>query len=151
MVFAVELDFENTKERSVTLDESSKSRKQGCFYWIDLCGDALESLDEVLSSFSVSISEPIKNQLERNVARVNETENWMHFRVADVSLKNHQLTLSPVDVFLGDGFLLTAHKHDSSVIHGMRQSYSRKFRQVALSPGRWALLSQYWNAWQFRR
>ncbi|MFP6762199.1 MAG: CorA family divalent cation transporter [Planctomycetaceae bacterium] len=135
MFFAVELDFETKEERLLKLNELSKSRDRSQFYWIDLSEDSLGSLDEVLSIFSVSISEPVKKQLERNISRVNETENWIHFRVADVSLDDHRLRLSPIDIYLGEGFLLTVHEHDSNVINGMQQSYSRNFRQVALSHG----------------
>ena len=135
MIFAVELDFETKNERDVTLDQLAESRKNERFCWIDLSGIDVESAHEVLTGYSVNISEPVQQQLEKNIARVNESEHWMHFQVADVSLNGTGIIISPIDIFLGDGFMMTVHDHDSNVIRGIRESYSRNFRQIAKSPG----------------
>lgn len=135
MIFAVELDFETKTERKLTLDQLAASREQGRFCWIDLTGESIDTLNAVLSVYSVSISESVAQQLERNIARVNDSENWMHFQVCDVSLNGNELAVNPVDVFFGSGFMLTAHEHESHVTCGIQESYSRNFRQVAKSPG----------------
>ena len=102
---------------------------------LDLSGVDVESAHEVLTGYSVNISEPVQQQLEKNIARVNESEHWMHFQVADVSLNGTGILISPIDIFLGDGFMMTVHDHESNVIRGIRESYSRNFRQIAKSPG----------------
>lgn len=135
MFFAVELDFETKTEREVALAELGKSHSEGRFCWIDLSAEDVAETDSVLSEYCASVSEPIATQLERNIARVNDADDWMHFQVSDASLSGSHLTVGPIDVYFGDGFLLTVHRHQSSVIRGMRESYSRNFRFVAKSPG----------------
>lgn len=135
MIFAVELNFESKTERKVDLDELSKSHSDGRFCWIDLAAEDVAETDRVLSVYCSSMTEPIATQLERNIARVNDADDWMHFQISDALLTGNQLTVGPIDVFFGEGFILTVHRHDSSVIRGMKESYSRNFRFVAKSHG----------------
>jgi magnesium transporter len=135
MFFAVELNFETKAEREVTLEQLGKSHSEGGFCWIDLSDEDVATTDTVLAEYCDSVSEPIATQLERNIARVNDADDWMHFQISDASLSGNNLTASPMDVYFGDGFMLTAHRHDSSVIRGMRESYARNFRLVAKSHG----------------
>lgn len=135
MIRVVELDFERKTEREVSLEQLPGSRSVGRFCWIDLSGSDAESIRDVLTGYSVDNSEPVQHQLDRNIARVNDSDGWMHFEVADVELDSSGIEIQPVDIFLGDGFFATVHRHESGVIRGMRSSYSRNFRQVAKSPG----------------
>ena len=135
MFFAVELNFETKTERTVTLDELTRSHQKDLFCWIDLSAEDVTSTEAVLSEYCANPKEPIAAQLERNIARVNDADDWMHFQVSDAAVDGNHLTVGPIDVFFGDGFILTVHRHESLVIRGMQESYSRNFRYVAKSPG----------------
>jgi magnesium transporter len=135
MFFAVELNFESKAERKVALDELSSSHKKGHFCWIDLSAEDVASTETVLSEYCASPKEPIAAQLERNIARVNDADDWMHFQVSEASVDGNHLTVGGIDVFFGDGFMLTVHPQESSVIEGMKNSYGRNFLHVAKSYG----------------
>ena len=64
-----------------------------------------------------------------------DLDNFVAFTLLDAEWNVTGVGTHPLAVCLGTKCLVTMHRETSPVIDAMRQSYSRSFRRIALSPG----------------
>jgi magnesium transporter len=107
----------------------------GRFWWIDLSGDAVDQGIELLEQLGCERRQLTALLSNRPTPYFADLDNFVAFTLLDAEWNVTGVGTHPLAVCLGTKCLVTMHRETSPVIDAMRQSYSRSFRRIALSPG----------------
>ena len=135
MTFAIEFDFINKRERAVSLGEAPGEPAAGFYYWIDLESEpkpvVLEFLERLgLDSFTIDAVYD-----EDGPPRFNVFHSCLHFTLREVRLVNGEFVTTPVQVILGQHFMLTLHQGAVEFLADMKRTYREDFHAHSQSHG----------------
>lgn len=135
MTFAIELNFTNKCERSISLNEIEQSRANGNYCWIDLRDKPESELREFLASMGVDAA-PIDAIVRRDTIPAFAIHtSCLYFTLSEARAVDGEFEKGSVDVVLGDGFMITIHQGDVEFLTRAHQTYREAFYTAALSPG----------------
>ena len=135
MTFAIEFDFNNKRERTVSWGDVPGQATAGFYYWIDMESEpkpvVLEFLERLgLDAFTIDAVYD-----EDGPPRFNVFQSCLHFTLREARLVNGELATVPVQVILGEHFMLTLHQGTVEFLADMRRTYREDFHAHSQSHG----------------
>lgn len=147
---AIEFDFKDKVDQEIPLDRAKLAIAGGRFVWIDLDGTDVAASREVLKN-AVPLDEPTLFQC---LALTPDTKydlrpGCLHLvivgcRFAETGSRPGALEHDRVDLIVGDGYMVTVHRHTVTFLERVRAHYHEDFLQHAKSPS--FLLYEIWDA-----
>lgn len=131
MTSAIAFNFENRVDREIEFKDVPDAFNNGDFCWINLTADDVAKKNEFLELFGVTDEETQTPGTIRFVAQ----KDCIQFTLIDTRLENGLFVKSPVSIYFGQNFMLSAHRKPAEFIAETLQSCRENFRNIALSPG----------------
>lgn len=146
MATIVAFDFASKHEQTITIEAAAEACGAGRFCWIDI--DAAgefhtEATTELLRNLGIPSSVIASALSEDEHDRYEIHDDCVHFRVFAARFDGGHFATLPVDLVLGDRFLITIHRGDVEFIHQIRRTYRQDFVRFAQGPG--FLLYECWD------
>ena len=141
MILAVHFNFATKLEEQVPIEsvtqalEMVDATEAGRFWWIDFSGAAVDLGMELMERMGCERSQLESLVSDRPTPYFTDLEDFVAFTLLDADWSVTGVSTKPLAVCVGTKCLVTMHRATSPVIEAMRQSYSRSFRRIALSPG----------------
>ncbi len=141
MILAVHFNFATKHEEHVPIGsvahalELVDATADGRFWWLDFAGDAVDRGMELLEQLGCERPQLEALISDRSTPYFSDLEDFVAFTLLDADWNVSGVSTQPLAVCVGIKCLVTMHRAPSPVIEAMRQSYSRSFRRIALSPG----------------
>jgi magnesium transporter len=143
-IIAIDFDFEQKLERTVSLPEARAAIQAGRFVWFDVnVGDARASRPLVLELGLLApevLDDALYNEPGTQHARYDE---YIHLVVSGCRAQGLKFELERVDVIIGERFLMTIHKGDVVFLSAVKKNYRSDFVRFAKSPS--FLLYELWD------
>jgi magnesium transporter len=140
----VSFDFENKKERRITIEDARSEIDAGRFVWVDANVADADEGRRLLGALSLVADELVDEALTGEPAtQLARYEKYLHIALTGCRLKGTVFELERVDVFVSDKFLLTIHKDTPQFIQMTRRDYRDDFYRFAKSPS--FLVYELWD------
>ncbi len=135
MTFAIEFDFNEKREQSISLGDVPGQASAGFYYWIDLETEpkpvVLEFLKRMgLDAFAIDAVDD-----EDGPPRFNVFQSCLHFTLREARLVSGEFVTVPVQVILGPHFMLTLHEGTVEFLADMKRTYREDFHAYSQSQG----------------
>jgi magnesium transporter len=135
MIFAVGLDFETKQLQEVSIDRVGDTRDSGQFCWVHLREGELDQISTAGEQWGIEFPDWLIDEQELIHTPFFDSEEFLAFVISDVRLNRDGLEVHHSRIVVGRRFILTLSHHESEIISGVQTTFSKNFRQVALSPG----------------
>jgi magnesium transporter len=141
VILAVHFNFATKLEEQVPVTsvmqalELVDATADGRFWWMDFAGDAVDHGMQLLEELGCERPQLESLVSDRPTPYFSDLEDFVLFTLLDADWSTTGVSTHPLAVCIGTKCLVTMHRAPSPVIDAMRQSYSRSFRRIALSPG----------------
>lgn len=141
MIPAIHFNFATKKEeQSFVADvtqalELVRAAATGHFWWFDFAGDQVAQGMQLLEQLGCERPHLESLVSEGTIPFFSDLEDFVAFTLLDAEWDVTGVKTTPLAVCIGTKCLVTLHRAPSPVVEAMRQSYSRSFRRIALSPG----------------
>ena len=140
----IEFNFAAKKDRPVAIEQVQPSIKAGHHCWIDIDSTSREDAKTVLSDFGLN-SRVIDAVLDGDsVGRHDVYDDCLHVSIATPAIVDERVSFQSVELVLGENFIFTLHRGESTVIDRVTERYGTFFRKFARSLG--FLLFEVWDA-----
>jgi magnesium transporter len=141
VILAVHFNFATKLEEQIPIAsvahalEMVDATPAGQFWWLDFTGDLVEHGMELLQQLGCERPQMASLLSSRPAPYFSDLDEFVAFTLLDADWSVTGVSTFPLAVCIGTKCLVTLHREPSPVIDAMRQSYSRSFRRIALSPG----------------
>lgn len=142
-ITVVEFDFENRRERTIPMEEARAACDKGLCCWIDVdLGDGriAEKALRQMGVNDVAIEEALTHP---RGGRYDVYDKCLHAALAAPRFANGRLSVSYVDLVIGERFIITLHRGRVDFLEQMRRSYQHFFITFAETLG--FLLFELWD------
>lgn len=140
----VEFDFETKVEREIPLERVQAAMAEGRFVWLDIETRDRERVGALLTGQLELRKEVIERVLVDQVdCSYNAYPECLHLELIDCRLDQTELTTRPIDVVVGERFLVTFSLEHAEFLGGVRRSYQSDFVRFAQSPS--FLIYEIWD------
>lgn len=135
MSFAVAFDFSQKIECALDIADVSTARHEGRYCWIDFEAAPSEQIRQTLHQLDLD-ELTIDTILDEDESpRFSVLPACLLFTLPDGELIDGELSITPVRVVLGGGFLVTIHQRPSAFLKEVERTYHEDFREHARSEG----------------
>ena len=141
MILAVHFNFATKVEEQISFADVTQALEKVCatpsgeFWWLDFSGDQVDQGMKLLEQLGCERPQLEILVSDRPTPYFSDLEEFVAFTLLDADWSVTGVSTKPLAVCLGMKCLVTLHRAPSPVIEAMRESYSRSFRRIALSPG----------------
>jgi len=136
MTFAIEFDFSNKRERTISLDEVSPEPKAGVYYWVDLENEPKTTSVEILKRMGVDdLTLDMLLDDSDGPPRFNVFQTCLQFTLREARVVDGQFVTVPVQVILGPNIMLTSHKSRVEFLADMKSTFREDFYAHSQSHG----------------
>jgi magnesium transporter len=146
MATVVAFDFATKQEETIALAAAPQVCGAGRFCWIDI--DTASAVDseaaaDLMGNLGIppAVIAAVLSEDDRD--RYDIHEECLHFRVFAARFDAGRFAGLPVDLVLGDTFLVTIRRGEVEFINQMRRTYRQDFVRFAQGPG--FLLYECWD------
>jgi magnesium transporter len=144
MIAVVAFDFATKTEVAIPPSGVVQACADGRFCWVDI--DVAQEADaarSVLSGLGVA-PHVVQAVLDQDAGeRYDIHEDCLHLRVFAARFADDRFAALPVDLILGEQFLVTVHRGEVEFLNQVRRTYRQDFLRFARGPG--FLLYECWD------
>jgi len=133
MTFAVAFDFAEKSIRKIHVRDAPAAVASGRYCWIDVDAlDAARPVLEALGAEALAIERAMRDQAQ---SQLHVGRTGLDFTLTEADVRNGALTLRPIHLTLGEGYMVTAHNGGARTIEHMLETYESDFAAAAQSGG----------------
>ncbi len=142
--FVADLDFEKKEERVVGVEAVPAALEAGRSVWIDVSYEDAEAAKKQLCDLGLLMEEAIEDAVNgRPATQTLRYPKFIHLVVTGCRLSGTTFELERVDIFLGERFVVTAHRGRPRFLEAVRREYKDDFHRFARSLS--FLLYELWD------
>jgi len=129
----IAFDFVDKTCRNITRASIASTITEGKYCWVDT--EVNSETESLLSDLEINRS--TINSINRTQAQsqVRVRSNFLHITLVETEIKADKLTLKPLQIILGPGYLITLTNGRSELLDKMRLTYEEDFSSTARSGG----------------
>ncbi|MCA9071087.1 MAG: magnesium transporter CorA family protein [Planctomycetaceae bacterium] len=135
MTFAIEFNFSEKKERSVSAEDVKGKPSEGIYYWVDFEDEPKSVLATFLQRLGIDDLTLEALMDEEAPPRFNVFQSCLQFCLTEARVVNEKFVTVPVQVLLGPNFMLTVHRGSAEFLSDMKRTYREDFYDHSQSHG----------------
>ncbi len=135
MTFAIEFDFNEMREQTVSLGDVPSQAPAGFYYWIDLESEPKSAVVGVLERMGLDAFTIDAVYDDDGPPRFNVFQSCLQFTLREARLVRGEFVTIPVQIILGPHFMLTLHQGAVEFLSDMKRTYREDFRAHSRSHG----------------